>query len=172
MQIIPLSAVPSQTVTVVLNSQECIIHVYQRSTGLYLDLTVAGTLILAGVICQNGNLLVINTYLGFIGDLAFIDTLDASDPVYTGLGTQYLLAYLLPSDIVAASLPALPVAQTIVTLPPAPTPTPTPTPGVTPTPTPVPTATPTPFPTPTPTPVPTPTPMPSAPAAPTGVTIT
>lgn len=171
MQIVPLSAVPSQTVTVILNSQECIIHVYQRSTGLYLDLTVAGTLVLVGVICQNGNLLVINSYLGFVGDLAFIDTLGASDPVYSGLGAQYLLAYLLPSEIFAATLPTTPVVQSIVALTPVPTPTPTPTPGVTPTPTPVPTATPTPFPTPTPTPSPTPTSAPSAPAAPTGVTI-
>jgi hypothetical protein len=175
-QIVPLSAVPSQTVTVILNSQECIIHVYQRSNGLYLDLTVAGTLTIAGVICQNDNLLVINSYLGFIGDLVFIDTLGASDPVYSGLGTQYLLAYLLPSEILAAPLPTGPVAQSITVLPPAPTPTPTPTPGVTPTPTPtptpVPTPTPTPFPTPTPTPSPTATLPPSGPSAPSGVTIT
>jgi hypothetical protein len=145
-QIVPLSAVPSQTVTVVLAGQECIIHVYQRSTGLYLDLTITGTLILAGVICQDRNLLVINAYLGLIGDLVFIDTLGTSDPSYSGLGARWLLAYLLPAEILPIAL------STTATLPTIAVPGPTPTP--------------TPVPTPTPTPPPT-----STPGAPTGVTI-
>jgi hypothetical protein len=162
-QIVPLSAVPSQTVTVILNSQECIIHVYTQGSGLYLDLTVSGTLTIAGVICQDRNLLVINSYLGFVGDLEFIDRQGLSDPVYTGFNpiadsARYLLAYLLPSEIVAASLPTGPVAQSITVLQSTPTPTPT--------------ATPTPFPTPTPTPTPTATLLLSGPSAPSGVTIT
>jgi hypothetical protein len=39
------------------------------------------------------------TYLGFIGDLSFTDTQGTSDPVYTGLGSRFVLLYLEASDL-------------------------------------------------------------------------
>ena len=37
---IPLKPVPSQTLSVLLNGQNCQISVYQKSTGVYLDLHI------------------------------------------------------------------------------------------------------------------------------------
>ncbi len=163
MQVIPLDPVPSQTLNIILSLETCIITVYQRSNGLYLDLTISGTPVLNGVLCLDQNFIVLNSYLGFIGDLVFVDTLGTSDPYYTGLGTQYLLLYLLPTEVVAPAT-VVPYWQPVVT------PTPTPVPTLTPVPTPTPTPTVTP--TPTPTPTATPTPTPQAPTGPTGVTVT
>jgi hypothetical protein len=64
-----------------------------------MDVYVNNVLIVGGVICLNLNLIVRNTYLGFPGDLAFIDNIGETDPYYTGLGTQYSLAYIAPGDI-------------------------------------------------------------------------
>lgn len=98
MQVVPLIPVPSQTLTVVLSSQECAIRVYQRSTGLYLDLSIGGVPKINGVACLDRNLIVLDAYLGFSGDLAFVDTLGFSDPDYSGVGVRFLLVYLLPSE--------------------------------------------------------------------------
>jgi hypothetical protein len=101
MQIIPLTAVPSQSLTVLLNGQTCSINVYQKSTGLYFDLSVQGLTnplsgniqLISAMLCLNGVGLVRQAYLGFIGQLAFIDTQGDSDPDYTGLGSRYILTY-------------------------------------------------------------------------------
>lgn len=96
--VIPLRPIPSQTITITLSNQSCRINVRQTSTGIYLDLYVNDTLIIGGVHCQDLNPIVRNRYLGFIGDLAFYDTQPSTitgpnDPVYTGLGSRYVLEY-------------------------------------------------------------------------------
>lgn len=96
MIVIPLSATPSQKVTVNLNNQLCLIDVYQKFYGLFLDLYVNDALIIGGVICQNHNRIVRDLYFGFVGDLGFINTQDTTDPYYTGLGDKYNLVYLEP----------------------------------------------------------------------------
>lgn len=101
MQTIPLQAIPSQSLDVTLNGQACTIRIYTLSTGLYLDLLVNGNAIMTSVICEDRTLLVRLAYLGFIGDLAFMDTQGTDDPQYTGLGERWVLLYLLPSDIAA-----------------------------------------------------------------------
>lgn len=103
MQTIPLQATPSQRVAVTLNKQACTILVYQKSSGMFLDLEVDGKPLLTGVICQNRNRLVRARYLGFLGDLAFVDTQGTTDPVYTGLGVggRYALVYYEPIDLPA-----------------------------------------------------------------------
>jgi hypothetical protein len=103
MKIIPLQALPSQTVSVLLANQNCTINVYQKSTGMFLDLYVDSTLIIGGVIGQDRNKIVRDAYLGFVGDLAFIDSEGADDPVYTGLGGRFSLAYLEVSDLSAGA---------------------------------------------------------------------
>ena len=67
-------------------------------------------LILGGVMCLNATVIVRNTYLGFVGDLAFYDMQGATDPLYTGLGSRYVLAYLVPGDIPASTVQTLQVA--------------------------------------------------------------
>lgn len=90
---IPLIAVASQTMTVQLGGQSCRINVYQKATGLYLDLYVADVLIIAGVICENLNPVVRSLYMGFYGDLYFWDTQGVADPYYTGLADRFMLLW-------------------------------------------------------------------------------
>ena len=75
---------------------------------MYMDLFVNNNPIIEGVICQNFRRIVRSLYLGLIGDFWFADqlsTFDAngiaigSDPIYTGLGTQFILQYLTASDL-------------------------------------------------------------------------
>ncbi|WP_457155298.1 phage baseplate plug family protein [Mesorhizobium sp. P5_C1] len=101
MVIIPLQAVPNQAVSVTLGNQVSQVNIYQKDTGLFIDLFVDNTLVIGGVICQNLNRIVRSVYLGFSGDLVFIDNQGDSDPVFSGLGTRYSLAYLSPADLLA-----------------------------------------------------------------------
>lgn len=99
MRIIPLQAVPSQSLSVVLGAQNCQLNVYQKSTGLFLDLYVNNAPIITAALCLNRVRLVRTTYQGFIGDLTFTDTLGSGDPAYEGLGDQFQLLYLESTDL-------------------------------------------------------------------------
>jgi hypothetical protein len=90
---IPLQAVPNQTVQCTLSSQACTINVYQLQYGLFVDVLVGNTYVVASAIAENLNRLVRAPYTGFIGDLAFMDTQGTDDPVYTGLGARWQLLY-------------------------------------------------------------------------------
>jgi hypothetical protein len=60
----------------------------------FIDLYVNDKPIIGGVRGMNENLIVRDRYLGFIGDLAFIDTSgQKADPQVVGLGTRWLLTY-------------------------------------------------------------------------------
>lgn len=101
-QVVPLSALPNQTLQVQLGGQPCTINVQQFAFGLFLTLYVGSTLIVASVFCQNLNRIVRDLYLGFVGDLSFFDTQGTSDPNYQGLGgtsARYQLFYLSPADL-------------------------------------------------------------------------
>lgn len=115
--VVPLLPVASQRLSVTLGGQTCAIKVYFKSilvplaseiptepprygrvNPCFLDLyTVnpqgATVQIITGVLCQDRNRIVRNAYLGFVGDLAFIDTQGTGDPVQAALGTRYLLTY-------------------------------------------------------------------------------
>jgi len=101
MNIIALQALAYQKFLVDLGGQQCQIALYQKSTGLYLDLTVNNVVLFTCEICRDRTLLVRYAYLGFIGDLAFYDSQGASDPNYMALGSRWQLVYLLPSDVAA-----------------------------------------------------------------------
>lgn len=91
--IIPISDHPSQTLTVTLSGQQTTINLYQKSYGVFCDVYVNNSLVIGGVICQNLNKIVRDTYLGFVGDLFFYDSQGVSDPVSPGLGTRFQLIY-------------------------------------------------------------------------------
>lgn len=94
MLIVPILDVPSQSVSISLANQACTIDLKTRSTGLYCDLYVGDVLIIGGVVGRNLTRVVINRYLGFVGDLVFSDTQGSLDPSSPGLGTRYLLMYV------------------------------------------------------------------------------
>lgn len=100
MQMIPLQAVPSQTLQIVLGGQTCALAIYVKNQAMFLDLAVNGSQIAYAVLCPNQVTLVPTAYLGFVGQLMFLDTQGSNDPIYTGLGSRWLLAYLTQGDMV------------------------------------------------------------------------
>lgn len=92
--LVPLQAVPSQTVALTLAGQQCQINVYQKTTGLFFDLIVNGVDIIKARICRNKALLIDAPYKGVIGDFLFYDTQGNSDPDYTGLSERYALLFV------------------------------------------------------------------------------
>ena len=99
MQVVPVKALPYQTLAVQLAGQACVLNIYQKTYGLFMDLYVSGVLVVGGVLCENLTRIVRDVYLGFVGDFVFGDTQGTNDPFYTGLGTQYLLVYLGEADL-------------------------------------------------------------------------
>ena len=95
---VPLSATPSQTVKIILNSQNCTLTIYQKTTGVYCDLMIDATVIWQGAICQNNNPICNYGYLPFVGKLVFFDTQGASDPDYSGFGDRWQLMCLSPGE--------------------------------------------------------------------------
>lgn len=90
---IPLGALPSQNLYVQLGNQTCRLKVYQKLTGLYLDLDVDNVRVVSGALCRDRVWMVRDGYLGFTGDLSFVDTQGASDPDYTGLASRFQLVW-------------------------------------------------------------------------------
>lgn len=93
MNVIPLRAVQSQTLTVVLSGQNCRLNVYQKSTGLFLDLYISDSPVLTTVLCRDRVKIVRDEYRAFVGDLAFADQQGNDDPEFTGLGSRFILYY-------------------------------------------------------------------------------
>ncbi|MDN7913675.1 hypothetical protein QZM77_25835 [Burkholderia cepacia] len=90
---------PSQKMSVMLAGQNCQISVYQKTTGMYLDLAINNAAIKSGIACRDRVRLIRYPYLGFVGDLTFFDTQGVTDPAYAGLGARYQLVYLEASDL-------------------------------------------------------------------------
>ncbi len=101
MQIIPIQPVPNQNFITNLGGQAAQINIYAKSTGIFMDLLVSNSPIVSGVICQDRNRIVRNNYLGFVGDLCFVDQQGTSDPLYTQLNSRFLLMYLEAADLAA-----------------------------------------------------------------------
>lgn len=99
---IPLQPIPNQTLQVQLGTQPCTIGVAQFRYGLFLTLSIGTTTIVANALCQNFNRLVRSAYLGFDGDLFFLDTQGEENPVYTGLGgaaARFQLVYATAAEL-------------------------------------------------------------------------
>lgn len=90
---IPLQAVPDQQFDIVLNKQPCTVRLYQRRGLVFLDLWLRGQQCLMGVLCRDRAYLIDNAYLGFVGNLFFVDQSGEQDPQYGGLGSRWILMY-------------------------------------------------------------------------------
>lgn len=104
MQTIPLQAVPNQTLKFAAGNLAVQLKVYQKLYGLVMDVLINSTPIATGCLCLNQNRVLHNAYLGFPGDLAFVDTQGSQDPSYTGLGSRWRLIYLTTDDVNNAGL--------------------------------------------------------------------
>ena len=105
-QQIPLGAVAGQTFSINLGNQACLIELRTLGLGvdahLYFSLTVSGSPIVTTRVCRNRQRLLLDAqYRGFQGDFMFIDTQGDTDPAYTGLGTRYVLVYILQAELPA-----------------------------------------------------------------------
>lgn len=100
MQTIPVQPVPNQGFQCTLAGQQVAISIYQTDFGLFLDVVSNGVAVVYGVLCENLNRIVRDAYLGFSGDFCFYDSTGAgADPVFTGLGSQFVLIYLEAADL-------------------------------------------------------------------------
>lgn len=99
MQEISLQPAKGQDVRVTLGSQSCRVRLHQRSTGFYIDLWKDDSPLMQGVLCLNCTRLVRYPYLGFSGDLVFVDTLGTDNPTWDGIGARYKLYYLAAEDL-------------------------------------------------------------------------
>jgi hypothetical protein len=129
-QTISLLAAPSQTLTVNLDGQQVGISLYTGyDSGVYLDKTstpaapvfvqaapavqlfadisLAGVPVLTGKLCGIAEpLFATSDYVGFEGELIFVDTenlglQDSTQPQWAGLGSQYQLIYYTAADVAA-----------------------------------------------------------------------
>ena len=67
---------------------------------LFADVTVGTTPIVTCRVVRNQVPWMLSSkYLGFVGDLVMVDQLSDTQPVWTGLGSQYQLVYLEASDL-------------------------------------------------------------------------
>lgn len=90
---IPLKAIPSQSINVVLVGQPCAIDLRLMGGRQYFGLSVNGTVICRNVLLVNQSRIVRAGYTGFVGEFAVIDTQGDAPPDYTGWGTRWLLAF-------------------------------------------------------------------------------
>lgn len=100
MQKIPLSAIPNQSFNVILDNQNCVIHLYQRGDYMYMDLTVNGQVVRTGMICLVDVSIVNYPVNGFSGYLFFSDLKGSNGIVnYAELDSRYILLYVTEDEL-------------------------------------------------------------------------
>lgn len=97
MQQIPLSPIPAQTLSLILDGQYCTLAIYWRQERLYLDLHSGQAVICQGAICENRADIVQSKSQNFKGSLHFLDTEGDKPPHWEGLNNgktgRWLLLY-------------------------------------------------------------------------------
>lgn len=93
MQVIPLSPDPNQTLKAQIGGNNCQLNIYQLSTGLFCDVYMNGNALVTGRICRD-RVTLLYPYMGFPGNLMFVDQQAKDDPTYDGLGSRYQLMYI------------------------------------------------------------------------------
>lgn len=94
MRKIPLRAIPSQKVRVVLDGQNLVLSFYYRFGNLYADIICNDSLVQQGAVCRNRMNIVQVANIVFDGGLYFLDLLGVSDPQYKQLGSRFILLYV------------------------------------------------------------------------------
>ncbi len=90
----PVTYVPAQ-ISVTLAEQPCVITIMADEEGrVFLSLSVNGTSLADTMLCMDRRRLINHAYLGFTGNLAFVDMQGTADPDASELGDRYKLVYL------------------------------------------------------------------------------
>lgn len=97
---VSVEPVKEQSFNVTLANQPCSIRLVQRDSAIYMDLSVNGVAIIQGVPCLYATRMVRYSYLGFSGDLVFLDTQGQSDPEFSQLGSRFNLFYMTEAELV------------------------------------------------------------------------
>lgn len=94
MRVIPLKNIPNQKFAVVLEGQNCILHLFQRKENLYMDLICNHMEIINGAICQVDKNIVVNPTPYFSGMLFFTDLSGGRrKPNYAELNSRFVLCF-------------------------------------------------------------------------------
>ena len=99
MILIPLEQVPNQQLEIILNNQDCKLHLYVRGDYLYFDLEIASEPFFYGAICYDRTKILPVQRETFNGNFIFIDTLSNNNPEYTKLSDRYKLYYLTNEEL-------------------------------------------------------------------------
>ena len=95
MEVLSLTQEPSQIVKTVLSGQYQVqILIQQKRQGLFVDVNLDGVDIVTSVIALNETPIISREYLGFPGNLLFIDLNGKDDPVYNQFNDRFNLIYL------------------------------------------------------------------------------
>lgn len=98
MQVVPLQALPAQSLSFDVLGQTVDLLLQQKTTGLFADVALAGKTVLRGRLCRNGAPILRNGVGGFVGDLVFLDMTGSDDPQADGLGGRFKLMYVGPAE--------------------------------------------------------------------------
>ena len=101
-QEIPLSPIPYQELSVLLNGQNCIISLRQLGLFLYCSLSVDGRQIFNNIMCSINARVNVFRSPYFTGILKFYDTQGTDRPHYSELGSRWILVYRaeeLPGEV-------------------------------------------------------------------------
>lgn len=96
---IPLQKVPNQELQIILNGQNCALHVYWRFGKLYCDLMVNNEQVFTGCMIQDCQLINQSPSLLFSGGLIMVDTLGDATPCWDELDSRWVLVYLTNEEI-------------------------------------------------------------------------
>lgn len=74
--------------------------IYQSGGKIYADVTVDTSPVVTGVLCHNLDPIICRQYVGFLGNLVFVDTEGAADPEFSGIGARWQLVYMTETELV------------------------------------------------------------------------
>ena len=97
-QIIPIQPTPSQTVKTTVGNAQLRILIACKNQGTFVSINMDDEDISNNVLAHDYCPLIQSDYLGFPGNLMFIDTQGEEDPDYKLLGSRWILVYLTAEE--------------------------------------------------------------------------
>lgn len=95
---IPMQKLPNQTLSIVLDGQNCVINLRQNGDRMYSTLTANDMKVCSGHACLNAEPIPVWGTARFSGKLFFVDTKGKEHPTYEGLGDRFELLYVTDEE--------------------------------------------------------------------------